>query len=116
MSAPIVGKQWLLARVCLGMKVIDIGTASGLKRGLCKAFSTQDIKWCSVDRRLCTNTSDNNTVSYIGPSFNYTEAFSLLRLTVVARTGLQEPQQDSCETCHLSERPFNSLRISYSKR
>ena len=38
-----MGKQWLLASVCLGIKVIDIGTASGLKRGLCKAFSTQDI-------------------------------------------------------------------------
>ena len=32
-----------------GNKVIAIGTVFGLKRGLCKAFSTQDIKWCSVD-------------------------------------------------------------------
>ena len=37
--------------VYLGMKGIDIGTASGLKRGLCKAFSTQDINgvlWIDV--------------------------------------------------------------------
>ena len=56
----------------------NIGIASGLKSGLCKAFSTQDIKWCSVDQHLCINTSNNDAVSYIGPSFNYTEAFSLL--------------------------------------
>ena len=66
-----VGKQWLLVSVCLGMKVIDIGTVSGLKRGLCKAFSMQDIKWCSVDRCLCINTSDNDAALYIEPSFNY---------------------------------------------
>ena len=73
-----MGKQWLFASVCLGMKVIDIGKASGLKRGLCKALSMQNIQWYSVDRHLCINTSDNDAVSYIGPSFNYTEAFSLL--------------------------------------
>ena len=59
-------------------------------RGLCKAFTMQGIKCCTVDRRLCVYTSDNNAVSYIGPSFNYTEAFSLLLLTMVTRTGLQE--------------------------
>ena len=48
-SAYAVGKQWLLVSVCLGMKFIDIGTASGLKRGLCKAFSTQVV--------LCGSTS-----------------------------------------------------------
>ena len=32
----------------LGMKVIDAGTVSGLKCGLCKTFSMQDIKWCCV--------------------------------------------------------------------
>ena len=79
------------------MKVINIGTASGLKSGLCKAFSAQDIKWCSVDRHLCINTSNNDAVSYIGPSVNH--------------AGLQE----LCEACHLSECSFNSLRVSYSK-
>ena len=73
--------------VCLGVKVIDTDTASGLTRGLCKA---QGIKCCTVDRRLCMNTNDNDTVPYIGPSFNYNEAFSLLLLTMVTRTELQE--------------------------
>ena len=71
------------------MKVINIDTASGLTHGLCKSFGTQGIKCCTVDRRLYMNTSDNDAVSYIGPSFNYTEAFGLL-LIVVTRTGLQE--------------------------
>ena len=87
---PTVGKQWLLVSVYLGAKVIDINTASGLMRGLCKAFGAQGIKCCTADHCLCINTSDNDTVSYIGPSFNYTKAFSLLLLTVVTRTGLQE--------------------------
>ena len=87
---PTVGKQWLLASIYLGVKVIHIDTASGLTSGQCKAFSTQGIKCCTADRHLCINTSDNDAVSYIGPSFNYTEAFSLLQLIVVTRTGLQE--------------------------
>ena len=90
---PTVGKQWLLASICLGVKVIDIDTVSRLTRGLCKgskAFGTEDIKCCTVDRRLCINTSDNNTVPYMGPSFNYTETFGLLLLTVVTCTGLQK--------------------------
>ena len=44
-------KQWLLASVCLVMKVINIGTVSGLKRDLCKAFGMQDINgalWIDV--------------------------------------------------------------------
>ena len=47
------------------------------------------------------NTGDINAVLYIVPSFNYTEAFSLLQLTVVTRIGLQEPWQELYETCYL---------------
>ena len=86
----VSGKQWLLASICLGVKATEIDTASGLMHGLCKAFSMQGIKRCTADQRLCINTSDNDTVLYIGPSFNYTKAFSLLLLTVVTCTGLQE--------------------------
>ena len=50
--------------------------------------------------------------AYIGISFNNTEAFSLLQLTVLTHKGLQEPY----EVCHLLECPFNSLRVSYSKQ
>ena len=67
-----------------------IDTVSGLTRALQGLWYTQGIKYCTVDRHLCINTSDNDAVPYIGPSFNYTEAFSLLLLTVVTRAGLQE--------------------------
>ena len=50
--------------------------------------------------------------TYIGISFNNTEAFSLLQLTVLTQKGLQEPY----EVCHLLECPFNSLRVSYGKQ
>ena len=75
--------------ICLGVKVINIDAASGLMRSLCKAFGTQGIKRCTVNQRPCINTSDNDAVSYTGPSFNYIAAFSLLLLTVVTRSGLQ---------------------------
>ena len=51
-----------------GSEVIDIDTASGLTRGLCKAFSTQGIKCYTVDRRLCINTSQITTLCH---SLNY---------------------------------------------
>ena len=53
----------------------------------------QDIKYCSVDWRPSTNTSVNNVISYIETSCNYTEAFGLLRLTMLTCTGLQEPHE-----------------------
>ena len=96
----------ILASVCLEVKVINIDIASGLTCGLWKAFSLQGIKCCTVDRCLCINTSDNDAVSYIGPSFNYTEAFSLL-LTVVTRTGLQEALKN-----HVKPVTFQSAGLS----
>ena len=65
------------------------------------------MDWCSS-----INKSVNDVVLYIGTSFNYTEAFSLLQLIVITLTGLQEPY----EVCHLLEWNFNSLRISYNKQ
>ena len=52
LSAPTVGKQWLLVSVWFGMEVIDLDTASGLKWAYARpfeAFSTQDVKCCFVD-------------------------------------------------------------------
>ena len=72
--------------------------------GLCKAFTMQDIKYCSVDWCPSTNTSINNAVSYIGTSFNYTEAFGLLRLILLTCTGLQEQY----EVYHLLEFLFTA--------
>ena len=74
-----------------------------------RPFNTQDIKRCSVDWCSCINTSVNNAESYIVTFFNYTEDFSLLKLTALALTGFQE----LCEACHLLECPFNSWRVLY---
>ena len=57
------------------------------------------IKCCSVDWCSCINTTINDVVSYILAFFDYTEAFSLLRLIVLILTGFQ----GSCEICYLLE-------------
>ena len=55
----------------LGRNVMDIARYSVWIEvlpsffGFCKAFSTQEIKCCSVDCHLCVNTSINAAVLYI---------------------------------------------------
>ena len=91
---------------------------SGLKHwlvGLYKAFSMQDTKCCSMDWCSCINTNVNDAVLYIVTFFNYTEAFSLLRLATLTITGTLIGFQESCKTCHLLECPFNSWRVFTAK-